>query len=281
MAATRRSAMPLKIAAALSLCGLAAPPAGSAAASPVIDFAKPADNIELWAKLEGDTSGKTVYRVSRMTAFGIPRPGYSVALFAMRSITKIEYRKVSGGYDSRWSACAIYVGADDDTPISEYRNPFTGKTIVLKPLCSQVTGARYTVDRGIEMTASFPLKSSIFGKPYVLDWRVIGDRASVDRVAHSEWTEPGSKKVKHEISIDSYSAKLADLNNPALTSIEGVYSYTLVTEWLTSMNMGDRPGSILWRSNGAKVTDPAQLPRDLVVDLERLVPGRLQAPLKW
>jgi hypothetical protein len=65
--------------------------AGAMAADPVpLDFTNPVDNIEAWAKLEGDTSGKTVYRVSRMTAYGVPQKGYTVPLFAMRSITKIE-----------------------------------------------------------------------------------------------------------------------------------------------------------------------------------------------
>jgi hypothetical protein len=246
-----------------------------------LDFTSPKDNIEVWAKLEGDTSGKTVYRVSRMTAYGVPHAGYTVPLFAMRSITKIEFRKTAGGYDSRWVACAVYVGVDNDKVITKYQNPFTRQTIELKPLCSKITGARYTVGKGIEMMAGFPLQSSIIGRPYVLNWEVLGDRAVVERVAHSQWTESESGKVKYEMSIDSYSAKLADLQDPKLTSIDGFYSYTLVTEWLTSMKMAGRPGSILWKSNGRKMSDASRLPPDLVADLERLAPGRLTAPLQW
>jgi hypothetical protein len=255
---------------------------GATAADPVpLDFTNPVDNIEAWAKLEGDTSGKTVYRVSRMTAYGVPQKGYTVPLFAMRSITKIEYRRVAGGYDSRWIACAVYVGVDNNDVITKYRNPFSGGWIELKPLCSKITGARYTAGKGIEMIAGFPLQSSIIGRPYILNWEVFGDRAVVERVAHSQWTEPGTEKVKHEMSIDSYSAKLSDLQNPTVTNIDGFYSYTLVTEWLTSMKMGNVPGNIVWKSNGRKVSDPSQLPADLLADLERLAPGRLAAPLQW
>jgi hypothetical protein len=216
-----------------------------------------------------------------MTEYGVPQTGYTVPLFAMRSITKLQYRKLPGGYDSRWVACGVYVSADNNDVISSYRNPFTGQMIKLKPLCSKITGARYTVDRGLEMTAGFPLESSVLGRPYILNWEVFGDRALVDRVAHSKWTEPESKKVKYELSIDSYSAKLADLQNPALTSVEAAYSYTLVTEWLSSMNMGKRPGNMLWKSVGRKTTDASELPADLLADLERASPGRLSAPLKW
>jgi hypothetical protein len=246
-----------------------------------LDFTKPADNIEAWAKLEADTSGKTIYRVSRMTAYGVPQTGYTVPLFAMRSITKIEYRKIVGGYDSRWVACGVYVGADNNDVLTRYRNPFTGQFVELKPLCSKITGARYTAAKGLEMTASFPLESSIIGRPYVLNWEVLGDKAVVQRVAHSKWTEPGTQKVKYELSIDSYSARLEDLQNPALTSVDGAFSYTLITEWLSSMKMGKRPGNILWKSVGRKVSNESELPADVIADLERAAPGKLAAPLKW
>ncbi|RMB07627.1 DUF1838 family protein [Eilatimonas milleporae] len=242
----------------------------------------PRDNIEAWVKLRGDASGKPTYRVSYMSAFGVPRGDFSVEMFTLASVTKQVIRKMpNGDYEARWRGCGLYTDPRTGEFISSFKNPFTGETIALKPLCSMVTGARYSVKDGMSMLSDFPMESTIFNKPYILNWKIVGDTAFVERVAHTEWEEPGSGRLKHEMTIDSYVAPLSEIMDPNVTSINVPYSYTLVTEWMTMLNMQDRAGGMLWKSIGTKHHDVNEVPAELLEEIDRIKPGEFDKPITF
>lgn len=237
-----------------------APAAGADAAR----FADPAYNIEAWVKLDGDTSGRVFYRLSRMAAYGVPNGSFSEPLFGMIGVTKKAYRRMEGGgYESRWKGCGLYADPETWELIDSFENPYTGETIALKPMCTLISGARMTVEDGFSMISPFALESSIFGRPYVLDWNVVGDTAFMRREAHTEWQEPSSGKMKYEMTIDSAAVPVAQLDDPAVTSIDVPLAHTLVTEWMTMLKMGDTPGSMLWRADITKHFDSSEIPEHI------------------
>ena len=232
-------------------------------------FADPAYNIEAWVRVDGDTSGRVFYRKSRMVAYGVPRGSFSAPLFGMIGVTKKAYRRMEGGgYESRWEGCGLYADPETWELIDSFENPYTGETITLKPTCTLISGARLTVEDGFSMIASFAMESSIFGRPYVLDWNVVGDTAFMRREAHTEWQEPSSGKVKYEMTIDSAAIPVAQLDDPAVTSIDVPLAHTLVTEWMTMLMMGDAPGSMLWRADITKHFDASEIPEHVRAALE-------------
>ncbi|WP_446831299.1 DUF1838 family protein [Candidatus Foliamicus sp.] len=236
-------------------------------------FDDPAYNIEAWVKLEGDTSGRVFYRLSRMLAYGVPKGSFSQPLFGMIGVTKKAYREMSGGYEARWTGCGLYADPETWELIDSFENPYTGEVIPLKPMCSLISGARLTVEDGLSSIAPFAMESTIFGRPYVLDWTVVGDTAFLQREAHTQWQEPSSGKLKHEMTIDSAAVPLAQLDDPAVTSIDMPMAHTLVTEWMTMLKMGDAPGSMLWRADITKHFDAAEIPEHIRAALEKERPG--------
>lgn len=236
----------------------------SAAAADSSRFDDPAYNIEAWVRVDGDTSGRLIYRKSRMVAHGVPRGSFSEPLFGMIGVTKKAYRKLEGGgYESRWEGCGLYADPETWELIDSFENPYTGETIALNPMCTLISGARITAEGGFSMIAPFAMESSIFERPYVLDWHVVGDTAFMQRKAHTQWQEPSSGKVKYEMTIDSAAVPVAQLDDPSLTSIDVPLAHTLVTEWMTMLKMGDIPGSMLWRADMTKHFDASEIPEHI------------------
>ncbi len=248
-----------------------------------LDPNSPADNIEAWVKMHADTSGKVVYRLGSLTAYGQPQDVLSQPMFTMVSITKLAYRKLENGdYQSQYWACGLYAKPHTREFIDEYLNPYTNETIKLKPYCSNISGSTFSAKNGMTSRANFEMDSTVFDRPYILEWDITGDTVSINRPASTRWTEKSSGITKVETSIDSFTAKLSDLSDPAKTSVDAVNQYVLSTEWMSMLKMGDRPGKMLWFSNSTKHFNQADLPSEVVSAFEkRLGDNILDKPLIW
>jgi len=242
------------------------------------DIDSPKDNITAWVKLDADISGKEVLRFGHLMAYGQPTGEQSRKLFQLISVTKKAYRKLDNGdFESRTWGCGLYADAETGKIIDEFTNPYTNKTIKLKPYCSNISGSLFSSKTGMSSTANFQMDSTVFDRPYLLDWNVVGDKATVSRPAATKWLEKRSGKTKYETSVDT---KMSDLSNPELTSIDAPYHYTLSTEWMTMLGMGKRPGSMLWVGGNTKHFDLSEIPSDFLTEFKkRLGEDKLLRPL--
>ena len=256
---------------AVALLALRLGPAGA------IDTADPMANIEAWIKLTGDTSGKTVFRWQKGVAYAMPKGAASQPLLGLEGLAIVRDTKLpEGGYREQQVACGLYFDPATGAYIHEMTNPFTGKIVKLGNRCGGISGARFTRE-GLKMEANFAMESSVLGRPYLLQWALNGDRAVIKRVAHTKWVEPASGKTKFEITADTYAAKLSDLENPAKTSVDASYSWVSQTEWMTMLDMADRPGNMLWMMDGQKFASAADIPAAFRKAFEEAYPGRLAA----
>lgn len=239
---------------------------------------KPLDDAETWARLAGDTSGAIVYRWNKGLAYAMPKDAQSQPLFGLEGLTIAQFRKLpEGGYEERSLACGIYYDATTGDYLREFDNPFTGKRVPLKPHCGLIGGARYT-DKGIALIAGFEIESTALGKPDLLQWSIIGDRAVIRRDAHTRWVEPRSGNEKHEITAETYVASFAALTDPQTTSVDAFYSWVSQTEWLTALEMGESPGNLLWVLQGQKFRTVDELPAKFRDAFEQAFPGKLEKP---
>jgi len=259
---------------ALSLLGLSI-------SATALDVNSPQDNITAWVKLDADISGKEVLRFGHLMAYGQPAGEKSRKLFQLISLTKKAYRKLDNGdFESRTWGCGLYADAETGEIIDEFKNPYNDRLITLKPYCSNISGSVFSVKNGMSSTANFQMDSTVFEGPYLLDWTVIGDKATVSRPAATKWLEKSSGKTKYETSVDTYYTKMSDLNNPELNSVDAPYQYTLTTEWMTMLGMGERPGYMLWVGDSTKHFDLSEIPVDFLTQFKkRLGEEKLLRPL--
>jgi hypothetical protein len=65
-------------------------------------------------------------------------------------------------------------------------------------------------------------------------------------------------------------------NDAELPRIPAVFSSTVTMPWLTWMEMGDRPGHLLWHAAGAKLPGLDALPEEYRKRAEKEYPDRLK-----
>lgn len=235
----------------------------SAQKYPMLDPSDPADNITAWIKLEGDTSGRAYYRYGKMVAWGRPDGEFGQPLFAYLTMKKGKFQKMDNGdYVTNYWECGLYADVQTGKTIDEFVNPYTGKTVKLKPICGRLSTSRYSSETGLSVKASFGLESSILDSPYLLDWRIAGDNVTINREAHTKWVDLAGK-TRHEMSLDTFTAKMSELSDPERSSVDATHVYTLVTEWMTMLDMSDIPGSMFWQRVTTKHFDLSEIPDDI------------------
>ncbi len=254
---------------------------GWAVADEDLDPSDPADNILAWVKLHGNTDGGDVFRYGHLTAYGQPNGEKSQKLFQMVSLTKVAYKDMGdGNFESRTWGCGLYADPDTGEFIDEFTNPYNDKKITLKPYCGNISGSIFDVKEGLKSIASFQMESTVFGRPYILDWIITGDKVTVSRSAATQWEEKSSGKTKYESSVDTFHTTMSELSDKSLTSVDARYQYTLSTEWMTMLDMGTTPGYMLWAGSTTKHDSLDEIPSDFLEAFEqRLGKEKLLRPL--
>ncbi|MBS0568574.1 MAG: DUF1838 family protein [Proteobacteria bacterium] len=74
---------------------------------------------------------------------------------------------------------------------------------------------------------------------------------------------------------------LADLANPKLASAPAQYGWTRIGPWLPWMELGQRPGNLLYIAQGVKLASFDQLPDDIRQRIHRDHPEYVHAPKTW
>ena len=70
-------------------------------------------------------------------------------------------------------------------------------------------------------------------------------------------------------------ATVDDFTDPEVLRIPGVFSSTVTMPWLEWMEMGERPGHLLWHAAGAKLDSLDALPVDYRKRAEAEYPERM------
>ena len=266
------------------------PGSGEGSASPATSangLNDPATNVGLWGKLDGDLSGKIVYSFTSGSVYGlIPGQGlapdeYGKRLFDFDGCgVKISRLRKDGSVEQKSRGWLLYKDAEAGGYIDEFLNPYTGEKVAVPAFRAGISGTVMTKD-GPEVSASFPMESTVYGRPMRLRWTALGDQMIATRSAFTRWKERTSGQYRTEVTIDTWTMRRSDLENESLTHIPNTYAWTSETQWMSMLKMGDRPGHQLWRSNGVKLYSPLDLPKEFVAATEKRQPGALTDPLKF
>lgn len=259
---------------------------GSQPSRIVLPTRDPLFNVKTLGRLQGDLSGKTSYAYTHGRVFGLaPGNGPSLAEYgrllyfvegvSVRSSTLRE----DGAIVERNRNWLFYKDPESGSYLSEFDNPYTGEKLPVPTFRAGITGAVIGV-RGPELAANFKLESTVFDRPMLLDWQFIGDRAWIYRQAFTRWLEKSSGSHRTEMTLDCWVCNASDIANDRLTHIPNDYSWTSQTEWQSWLNMGNRPGAMLWRTDGTLLSSIDQLPQEFVEQCEQKMPGQLTTPLQ-
>ncbi len=263
-----------------------AAPASSHAFTKPLSPSNAAEAHLLWAKLHGDLSGRTVYYFTQGSVWGFLPQGDDVKLedFArlIYGYSGVAARKMikqaDGSITMRQKSWAFYRDPISDEITDKIPNPYTGKTDTAAPMLGKAS------ERQLNTTATSvvsPADKAEAKMPYDMRIRRLGSHAWITTSSFARFQTPGISWFKLEGNFEDYACLTADLDNPARTHIPNTVAHNLVAEWQTWTGMHGMPGHILFKGNGAPLSNAEEIPVDSIAAIERFSPGSLAEVMAW
>lgn len=236
------------------------------------DLGLPENNLRALVRMTASLRERDVPWWYDGTIFGVvpgehPRPlvkFQGMELYWMRHLP-------DGAYELIGNTLTFFHDVETGALLAEFRNPYTGATNPVLPAVQgggAGRGFNYSV-QGIRFTR---LLEQLPEQPLVLDWSF-----ARDMVWLHNWTRypPGMPPPRWQQQTMFASQK--DFLNARLDSLPVVFSSTVHMPWLKWMDMGDRPGHVVWHAGGAKLRSIDELPDDYRQRAEKDYPAMLTA----
>lgn len=269
---TRRSFMFATAAAGLLGGGAALPRVAGRLPQDLPDLSDPEQNLRALVRVQGSLEEEDVpywYDGTIFASVGEQAPlplvkFEGMEMYWMRHLGPNEYELIG-------NTVTFYRDLETGRMIDEFKNPYTGEVNRVTPSVQgggPGRGFNYSL-RGIRPTA---FVEQMPDKPLVLDWSMARDHLWM----HNQTVYPPGlppPRAQRQTMFVPMAAFLDD-NQPNLPT---VFSSTVFMPWLRWMNMGDRPGHVIWHASGVKLRSIDDLPAEYRDRAEKEYPERMSA----
>lgn len=238
--------------------------AAAAQRSFVPDFADPAEALRAHVKLVGSLAKETVVSFYRLNIYADLNEGNFVPLFTLNNLLIDNWTpKGDNSYQMIKYEAGYYTAIDSYEVLKTFKHPISGKAVPIQNFRLGPVPRGYDTD-----------KYTVMGyNPDPLPLEVIGDRvflATQSIESGPSFIDP--KKTRYTNSFMTYSATLADMQNPNIASAPGHAQLQNKTEWAPWMEMGEQPGGTVVRGFGSKVADLDSLPPGVLEEFGKQTP---------
>lgn len=261
----------------LGLGGLVAatealPRVGGDLPAAVPDLTVPAENLRALARMTASLEERDVPWWYDGTIFGVVPGEHPRALVKFEGMELYWLRHLPGGeYELIGNTVTFFRDVATGAFLTEFENPYTqARNAVPAAVQGGGPGRGFNFSaRGIRFT---PLLDKLPEEPLVLDWAFTRDRVWMHN--HTRYP-PGLPPPRWQ--QQTMFATLADFANPRLASVPVVFGSTVFMPWLKWMDMGERPGHVVWHASGAKLGSIDELPREYRARAEKEYPQLMTA----
>ncbi len=230
----------------------------------VPDFANPVEALRAHVKLVGSLAKESVVSFYRLNVYADLNEGNFVPLYTLNNLLIDNWEpKGNNSFQMIKYEAGYYTAIDSYEVMETFKHPVTGKTTPVHNFRLGPVPRGYDKDKYIVMGYN----------PNPLPLEVIGGRvflATQSIESGPSFTDP--KKTRYTNSFMTYSATLADMQNPDLPSAPVHAQLQNKTEWLPWMEMGDHPGGTVVRGYGSKVMGLDDLPPGVLAQFEKQTP---------
>lgn len=236
------------------------------------DLRLPANNLRALVRMTASLEERDVPWWYDGTIFGVapgenPRP-----LFKFEGMELYWMRQLEGGsYELIGNTVTFFRDVETGDWLKEFRNPWT-KAVNQVPAAVQGGGPgrgfNYST-RGIRFTR---LLDQLPEEALVLDWSFVRDMVWLHN-----WTRypPGLPPPRWQ--QQTMFASQRDFRDDKLASIPVTFGSTAHMPWLKWLDMGERPGHVVWHAGGAKLGSIDDLPAEYRRRAEKEYPALLSA----
>lgn len=240
------------------------PLARAAGGHATIDFSDPVQELRAHVKLVGSLRNGTVISFLRLNVYADSGEGNFAPLFTLNNLLVDHWEpQGSNEYQMTKYEAGYYSELDSYRPIESYENPFTKERHPIENFRLGPVPRRYTPERFYVMAYN----------PDPLPLEVIGDRVYLATQSIESFPAPGdSSRMLYINSFMTYSASLADMQDPDIASAPVHAQLQNKNDWAPWMGMGNRPGGTVARGYGTKLASLDALPEGVLDSFRKYTP---------
>ncbi|MDZ5649452.1 DUF1838 family protein [Nitrospirillum sp. BR 11828] len=289
---TRRESLGLAtMAAAAGALGLAAPARATAPTFLTrIDFKDPKWNRDAYARLDMDVD-PTKQKIGwfRGTVYGVRDNEPVRSLFLVDGFSVVRSQQLP---DGSWRRMLREIGFYRDLQTGQlmdtWHNPYTNEDVRVVPIANDPFN--FTISEFLPEPPSYGglNKDKPPKRPFLMNWTDGPDgtvHLSTDihlfypsALQPDKWPRESSGAFNRVSEMFHYVIKRQDLENPAMTHVPAIGSWSRITPWLPWMLMGQAAGCISYFCTFNTVPSIDQLPPDLVAKARAMDAKWLSAP---
>ncbi|MEQ9110339.1 MAG: DUF1838 family protein [Rhodospirillaceae bacterium] len=251
-----------------------------------IDFTNPEDGLRANVKLRGSLGNEWVWRHYWGDVLAVLPDGAPIPMFKFQGLIKAKWTDNGDGthtellYDT-----SAFLDKDSEEILTIFENPITGQLNETIQVWDGPSSTTLTRNGPVYPWTQVPPT-----EPVILPWQVVDghvwltEQAVFERphpLQPNEWPLASSgEKTVSSINL-TLSGRLEELQNPDLVSAPHDMNWVSMRSWLPWLLMGQRPGLLMTRGIGRKISGPDALPSKMLEIIERQQPNYLTSEAPW
>lgn len=256
-----------------------------------IDFKDPLWTRDTYARIDADLDpAKEKCGWLKGKAFGVRDNEKVRPLFAVEGFSFVRTKRLEDGSVRRMlREIVFYRDLETGAILKEWHNPYTNETVRVVPIANDPFN--FTISSTVPDLPSYGglQTEKRAPKPFLQDWTYGPDgdmilTTEVDMIYPNalqpdKWPRESSGVMNRVSEHFIFVVKKADVENPNLTHIPHIGSWTRTTPWLPWMLMGQAPGHINYFTHFQTIPEGVKgLPADLVAAARAMDEKWLHAP---
>jgi hypothetical protein len=265
------------LAGAGGVAGLAAGAGTASAAGMTLNLDDPEDNLKALIKLQADLSGEDALGGFGGEVWGwVPGEGNRL-LFRSYGIGASHVERVENGWRFYHREVMYYLDPETGEILEDWVNPYTGRRVEVMHILNDPVHRFYAISGG-PFAAPWPY--TVMGDDLVFRISVFSFRDSVLPRADYPLHSANDKYQASELWM--MNGRVSEVMNPDVTSASCVTSWARVGQWLPFMEMGNRPGVMVYHSDSYKLLNGVDdIPPAILKYTEKNHPKYLESPQTW
>ncbi len=242
-----------------------------------LDLDNPRDNLTALIKLQADTSGAEVIGGFPGEVWGwVPGEGNKL-LFRSYGIGASHAEKVEDGWRFYHREILYYLDPQTGEILKDWVNPYTGHRVEVMHILNDPVHRFYAFEGG---RFPFPWPYTVMGDDLVFRISVFSFRDSI--MPRADYPLHSADDNYQAAELWMMNGRVSEVMNPDITSASCVTSWSRVGQWLPFMEMGNRPGIMVYHSDSYKLMGGIKdIPAEILAYTEKHHPKYLESPQQW
>jgi hypothetical protein len=251
----------------------------AAAPAAAQSIAEPAQLLEDQLRVTGDISGAQSMGYGKVVAYAFIPGQRGFPLFGLEIYGASRTSRTAQGWERLHKEVGYYTDLASGQILERWRNPMLDKEVEVIPIMNDPVNRRSAVDPskpggGLSFRANRMAGHLLLTREVFLRYP--------NPLTRADWPNNSAGDFYEATEMFNDFARLDDLADRSRPSVPSVGTWTRIGPWLPWMEMGNRPGWLVYHGHGVKLMNGvADLPKLVRDYAEKHHAEWLTAPTRW